>query len=336
MYKSQFNKIFLLSIIGFFYRSLSNLVKPLIGASPYHGRTDHFIKRYLIHLLSFKRVPLKFSLTSEQTKEAGPGGQALAVIYAISFSQFYGFGYLHTRFHHIAHADRPMNEWAKAWENYFNLGHEETLTTQTNTDCINFGDIDIQLAVIYKLDDTSQLFKNSLPSIKRKYWHNKTKIEKADNVMFICIHVRRGDVSATKHEPMYTGTEYVLQTIEQLTNVLDTMQFNYELHLFSQGNQDQFKSLEGFNIVYHLDEDAISSHAQLVNADILITATNSTFSYTAALLCDGIILFEKIDKHFIFSALDGWVLRKANGCFNSVVLQQKLADSNYASYRASH
>lgn len=60
------------------------------------------------------------------------------------------------------------------------------------------------------------------------------------------------------------------------------------LHIFSQGNQEDYKQFEQFaKVDYCLDKGAMESFLMMVRADILILS-KSSFSYKPALLADGI------------------------------------------------
>jgi len=51
----------------------------------------------------------------------GAGYQALMKMYAINFVRAFGLTYVHTPFSQFFHADRPVQEYADAWEAQFNL-----------------------------------------------------------------------------------------------------------------------------------------------------------------------------------------------------------------------
>ena len=71
---------------------------------------------------------------------------------------------------------------------------------------------------------------------------------------------------------------------------------NYLIHIISQGNISDFNSFNDDKIILHIDTECeqdsfFTSFLELVSADVLIT-NNSSFSYSAALLSDGIIYYE--------------------------------------------
>ena len=65
----------------------------------------------------------------------------------------------------------------------------------------------------------------------------------------------------------------------------------------------------------HLDSDPAWSHHELVTADILITA-RSRFSYTAALLSNGIVISQPRNANIWLRSLDDWVQKFSDGQFD--------------------
>ena len=75
-------------------------------------------------------------------------------------------------------------------------------------------------------------------------------------------------------------------------------------HIISQGKIENFQILKDNceNTILHLDEPTEISFHQMVIADVLVT-NKSSFSYTAALLSNGIIYY----KNFWHKGSKKWI-----------------------------
>ena len=111
------------------------------------------------------------------------------------------------------------------------------------------------------------------------------------------MHIRRGDVAGNnRHSSRFTSTnEYV----NILKKVLPTIEKNTIIHIFSQGEESDFKDIvNSFNsksIIFHLNEEIQITFHSLVEADILIIA-KSSFSYTAALFNKNTVVANTITR----------------------------------------
>lgn len=131
------------------------------------------------------------------------------------------------------------------------------------------------------------LFKEKYRSVPKECYYDPSRIN-------VAIHVRRGDV---RRGYRFTENESILAIYRQLAAREDC-----NFHLFSQGEPEDFRAFEGAEL--YLDEDLFLTFHHMVMADVLVMA-KSSLSYTAAMLSDGVKIYEP----FFFPPLDGWLVR---------------------------
>ena len=109
---------------------------------------------------------------------------------------------------------------------------------------------------------------------------------------FIAVHVRRGDVSADRNVGRYTDNA----TYAALLSALSLRHPGMPLIIFSQGRVADFgdlAELAGGRLC--LDVDVRTTFHALVHADVLLIA-KSSFSYAAALLSEGTVYADLIER----------------------------------------
>ncbi len=256
------------------------------------------------------------------------------VMNAINFARFFGLTYVHTPFTLIQHAERPMKEWAMAWETLFNLGAGETICEIARHDVVNFSynftDLDLCFGWRRRWDELGDRFRAMVPEFRRRYYLNKSPLETVE--VTAAVHVRRGDVSV--NDPSYfTPNETILETIVQLKSVLDSQHAKYKICIYSQGDNADFSELALPGVELFLNVDAVRTMRELIEADILIMA-KGCFSYYAALMSDGIKIFgpENVSgdelpswKWRSLPLAESWIPCRANGSFDCAVFERQLS-----------
>lgn len=292
-----------------------NSVKLLTRRKPYFSERNIFFRQYLRHLLGIqpiRRVTCSFSWL----EGAGAGCQALFTMRAITFARACGLTYVHTPFAAIDHADRPMPLWVDVWEAQFNLGVGEELASESdNREIVNFPCNCVRLAVLFGFFDGCDLvrrFEATIPEFRRKYYWNKSPIQ--NEVFTICVHIRRGDVTADR----FTSTSIFRKIVSEVTAVLDASDISYMIQIFTEGDPCDLAELNVPGAKIFSDVDAIWSMRQMIGADILIMS-KSLFSYVAATISEGI----KIGERY-YEPLSGWIIVDSNGEFDRVEFEGQL------------
>jgi hypothetical protein len=84
----------------------------------------------------------------------------------------------------------------------------------------------------------------------------------------------------------FTGDLYFIQVIKKIKVLYP----NAEIHIFSEGTSERFKSFESLDVTLHLDEPSHVSFTNIVLSDVIVTC-KSSFGYTAALLTEGTVWY---------------------------------------------
>ena len=328
---------FLLAAAGISaWRSLKNAIKVLIGRKTSFNENSLFLRQYVLHLTGLR--PIR-KITCTGLPSEGAGSQALMVMNAINFARSFGLAYLHAPFTQVQHAERPMEQWAAAWESLFNLGAGEALCGVDRRGAVNFSynftDLDLCFGWRCRGDELADRFKAIIPEFRHKYYLNKVYLNNAPpatHEVTVAVHIRRGDVSPV--DPGYfTSNETILRTVTAVRSILDARKANYRIRLYSQGKSADFEDLSQAGVELFLDADALWTMQELIEADILIMA-KGCFSYYAALISDGIKIFEPETlsgddflpswKWRSLPPTETWVPCRADGSFDRALFECQL------------
>ncbi len=317
------------------WQSLKNCVKLLLGRKLYRDERLIFFRQYILHRARIRHIR---GITSvDYSGYPGAAAQAHRIMNTQNFARVYGFPYLHTPFVCINHADRPMQEWAAAWEAVFNLGAGENLC-DGRKDVVNYGCVASDFLLCFGQGGEearlAENFRAMIPEFRAKYYANK--LRRPTRHLTVAVHIRRGDVSAHKNSELFASTAVVAQTIREVKSSLDSWGQPYSISLYSQDNRSNFEELWPLNVDLFLDADATWTLQKLIEADILIMAKGN-FSYYAGIVSEGIKLFEPwlippavvtlfpSSNWRIVSQTDDWVMCQADGSFDRSSFERKLA-----------
>jgi hypothetical protein len=267
-------------------------------------------------------------------RDDGAGSQALARMSAICIAKTYGLTYVHTPFRLMEHNEGPPDQWAATWERIFNLGDGEISIDDCRLPRVEIDDFmaDRRLwsapcllsaghfsRIVDRMPDA---YHSVIPRLREKYYLAATRRPRS-NVIDVCAHLRRGyDVNTENPETAYryvaNGT--MAKCITMTQSVLKELGLASRVRLFSQGDERQFASLRDIGCELCLDTPAVPTFREFVEADVLIT-TRSSFSYTAAILNDGVKLYERSSR----SPMSDWIVRDSDGGFDRDHLRARLA-----------
>ncbi len=313
------------------WRCLKNLIKFFLGRKTCVNEKGLFLRQFVLHRTGLRPIS---KITSTGLKSEGAGSQAVMIMNAISFARFLGLTYVHTPFSLIQHAQRPMAEWVAAWESLFNLGAGEIACDAARHEavnfCYNFNELDLCFRWRRRWDELADHFKGMIPEFRRKYYGNKSP--RTTGHVTIAVHVRRGD--ASHDDPVYfTSNERILRTVMATKSILDLSGVGYQIRLFSQGAPADFGRLSLPEVEFLLDADAVWTMQELIEADILIMA-KGFFSYYAALISDGIKIFErqKVSREDLLPSWkwlsvpfnDDWIPCHGDGSFDEAAFKRRL------------
>lgn len=330
---------------GYARSSIKNCVKFLIGRKTYYNDHDLFFRQYVFHVTRIRRIT---RITCPGLIGEGPGSQALMLMHAISFARASGLDYVHTPFSCIAHANGREEEWSSVWEQLFNLGAGEVPCEAPRhkvvSYCHNFPDLELCFGWHSRRDDLTAHFRASLTDFRRKFYLVNPKRITAE--VTVAVHIRRGEVSASRYNHLFTSTETTLRTLADAVSILDARGMKYKVSVYSEGNAVDLAevALPGVELSRYrigpysagnsIDPAGTTPSApngaafieiagsramrELIEADVLIMA-KSSFSYYAAYISDGIKIFEPYAV-----PLDDWILRSPDGSFDRAAFERQL------------
>lgn len=318
------------------WQSLKNLVKFFLGRKSFFDDRMLFLRQYLLHLTGLR--PIRGITVAEHWGIEGAASQAHWKMNAINFARASGLTYVHTPFTTISHADRPMPEWAAAWEALFNLGAGEAACDIGRHDIVNYSrnnrdDVELCFGWHRRKDQLTRSFKALIPEFRRKYYGNKS--HRVTNEVTVAVHIRRGDVPAV-NSYMLTRTEIILRIVSDVKSILDTYGVPYNIRVYSQGKAADFAEFAALGVEFFLDADPIWTIQELIEADILIMA-KSNFSYYAGIVSDGIKIFEPqaISAAFdlatpswqwtLLSSADNWLQCQTDGSIDRIAFERQLS-----------
>lgn len=288
-----------------------NVVKAALGRAAHFSDGDILFRQYVRQLLGRGKIA---KITCVCSTREGAGSQALMTMRAIQFARTHGLIYAHTPFSDIHHADRPMRDWAAAWESQFNLGAGEATDTR---DALNFAFTFPALYALFGMKDDEPPFDEALiRDFRRKVRLDKPR--RANAVPCVCVHVRRRN-RHDFHSEDATDMECLVRVVAQVRAMLHDLQTPHTLRVFSQGDPADFRALDLPEGALFLDADPVWSMREMIDADLLVT-TRGSFSHVTGLLCDGIVLADGS-----FPPLQGWLTYDAGGGFDTAVLSSKVS-----------
>ena len=317
------------------WQSLKNCVRILIGRKPYSDERLAFFRRYILHRVGLQRT---WAVTCARgAAREGAGSLASLTMCTINFARVSGLTYLHTPLSFAGHADRPMQQWAAAWESLFNLGVGEEPCNGTTRGVIDAGSyslpiLDLCFGLLHREKELRNGFRALIPEFRRKYY--LARCPRTTNEVTVAVHIRRGDVSSHTYPYMYTSTDKILRIASEVKSILESHKVPFSVRVYSQGDIVDFAELFPLGVEFFLDADPIWTMQELIEADILIAA-KSNFSYYAGVISDGIKICEPhIDEPAsgiwqlpnagtparalafswsIFSELETWIPRQLDG-----------------------
>ncbi len=267
-------------------------------------------------------------------KRDGIGAQAQAIISTMLYAHDMGIGYVHTPFSSIAHNVHGDPGWERRWEEFFALGEGETQVGESavrSLEIIDAGRAErirrrpSALFVVEHCHSYADLFAKGYANIAvrlREKYRSSPKsayqLHAEPGKLNIAVHIRRGDVSVM-HPKRFTGTDRVAATLKRVRAALAGSGIRTAIHLYSQGSEQDFADLDEFGMVYHLDRCVFETMHNLVSCDVLIMS-KSSFSYTAALLSEGVKLYEPF-KH---RPLADWLVLDGHGGFDAAAFAERV------------
>lgn len=252
----------------------------------------------------------------------GIGAQVQAALSTILAARELHLTYCHTPFKEIEHyADRESA--AARWEHFFSLGKGEIsikdiplddlevvyIDTPKPDEILDFKNHSNTLFVVQHCHDFADYhpdkYLDMQDRILAKYMHSPKGMYASyyqPGKVNIAVHIRRGDVYRHRVN-RFTTNEFYKDLLIDIMAMLDSLQLESSIHIYSQGIPEDFGELNKLDVKFHLDECTYTTFYNLTSADILVMA-KSSFSYATALFSNSI----KIYQPFLHKPLKSWIL----------------------------
>lgn len=228
-------------------------------------------------------------LITNDLRDDGFGAQYQSIIWTILFAEVKGDTFLYSD---ILRMDNPSDNT----ENFLQKA-VETMNIKGNYPQVeSVGGVTIyapKWPYFYKeIERDMERFHDtgSLERIKYLYYKNKTSPFSAD-VVNVSVHVRRPNKCDIRVEGTDTPDEYYLACMKLIQEKYKQENKEYLFHIYSTGKEESFQNYKEFPVKFHFDEDTFETFNGMVFADVLILSASS-YSYVAALLSNGIIIYK--------------------------------------------
>jgi hypothetical protein len=250
---------------------------------------------------------------------------------AICFAEAHGLEYVHRPFTTIEHAETGMAEWVEACEAHFNLGEGERQLAEISAPVVPLDRLfmappagDVIVAAPHYLHFCNSYpgaWERVVPLLRKKYRRNKGRKRRAD--FHVAVHMRRGDITSDDRKVArnFTPNASFLVALERILTIVSVKVPDLRVSVFSQGDAEIFTDFSRLGCELRLNEPALATHAELVDADVLVMS-KSSFSYTAALLSEGIAIY---DPHK-YRPLSQWIARDGKGDFDERAFRDRLSE----------
>jgi hypothetical protein len=261
----------------------------------------------------------------------GAGAQVQAKMSALCLAKAYGLTYVHEPFRRIEHTEGHPDEWAASWERMFNLGYGEASAVSCSLPRVGIEDFMANRRwwsspcllsapnFTAFTDREPDAYLNIAKQLRAKYALSAAARPRS-RALEVCVHLRRGDVSANDPETAgrLTRSDAMANSIAQVRTVLKALGAMIRVRVFSQGSEQDFTVFRDLGCDLCLDLSALETFRELVAADVLIMS-KSSFSYVAAILNDGVQIYDRYAR----SPMSHWVERGRDGLADPTLLRTK-------------
>lgn len=287
----------------------------------------------LICLAADGRLGSQISITC-RGKNDGAGAQAIAAISAMTLARLTGCAYRHSPFITMAHTDGDREEWARSWERFLNLGHDEEpvppdaelvpLAAMVRDPGAYAGRPVVIAERVYRIAQSLAwpVHEQLRTILRARYWLSSKAAMPVhggpSHGLTAAVHVRRGDVTAD-HPWRYVAEDRILRSIDRLRLAVAATGRPLGIDLYSEGDPADFAAFARIGCRLRIGIDAQETFHNMVVADILVRAPGN-FSALAGLLSRGIVIAPSVHS----APLSGTLCRRANGDFSIKGLQRML------------
>lgn len=217
------------------------------------------------------------------------------LIFDILFVENSGGKFVYTEIPAIDHNYDGVPDFTVALEKYMGIKDAYSSEGVTQAEVIPF------LHSYRTVQQDIDVMFNSAAFHKVRAAFYKDKVSRYDSTyMNIAVHVRRHNSRDCRTGGTDTPNSYYLDVMNKIRSTYSGKPLKF--HIYSQGIPENFKEYVADDVVLHLNESIQDTFTNFVFADILVTS-QSSFSYSAALLANGIVYYQK----FWHPPLNHWI-----------------------------
>jgi len=238
--------------------------------------------------------------TSIKSKD-GFGSQYQKILQTYIYCKIHNINFAYNKFTYVEHNYNNDVEYINKLENLINL-KDNLINVNDNMDCeyLDYGTI-VRNFFEENIDICCE--SEYMKFVKDCFWKNKDRDFYKNNKFNVAIHIRRKN----SHDKGLAGKRVTTPNSYYL-NIMNLIRKKHKekdilFHIYSQGNEDNFKDLSSNNVIFYLNNDVIPSFIGMVAADILVISPSS-LSYVAALISDGEIYY----KPFWHKPKKNWIV----------------------------
>lgn len=264
-----------------------------------------FIMKNILLLCVFCSLLSQNYITRIPQKGAGLGHQFIEIIYTMMIANHYKLKYVDYGFNYLSiYKGKDLEKLFDInyeFEKYENIKNKTKIINDKrplNDILKNIDNKKDNLIIVdqnnishLELPHLSKIFNqniNIINKLKLIYQKNSENYECSldPKKINIAAHIRRRHSNIQKIR--YTKIETFNSILNQIIDLINTKE--YHVHIYSNGNIEEFNDLKINNVTFHLDEDDAEQFISMSKADILVTC-KSGFSIIAGYFSDNIIFY---------------------------------------------
>lgn len=235
------------------------------------------------------------------------GAQYQSILWSILYAEENGHTFCYSPIRHMNTQEEDKQKFIREIEQFINLQckYPNVFEKYTKSNEIVYA---LRAPIFFtEIEKNIDKYHDSLTfqKLQSYYFENKTTPFDQEHI-HIAVHIRR-PLSFDVNSAAYRSDTYYINNILIVQKLLVTAAKPLLFHIYSTGNPEDFKMYKNFPIQLHINETIPQTFLGMTFADFLITA-RSSFSYTAALLSRGTVIYNRFwhppRKHWLVSLVN--------------------------------
>jgi hypothetical protein len=212
-----------------------------------------------------------------------------------------GLAYVHTPMTSVAHGEGE--KWISSWNNFVNFddGIDQVRPDAAVPNLLEIFSLRRDTAIKLVANDHFHAYCDRRPSVycavQDEFRRRCSRLRETPDKGVMAVHIRRGDVL---NDPQNARRLTSLDKTAAVIRAVASQRPGLLIKVFSEGDPAEFEKFPADEL--YLNSDVFDTISALANAEILLMA-KSSFSYVAALLSRGRIIYEP----FWHSPLPTWI-----------------------------